>query len=109
MPPKPALRAYNSPERRGLLDAIDSDSSLPSHPALQPDSSDGESHLSFKVASSLSSTPSTLAAEFEIGTGVIIEGEIVSSVTRMDLGKAKPVSVIPVRAASKDGSPVQRV
>jgi hypothetical protein len=109
LPPKPILRAHDSPERCVLLDTTNSDSSLPSHPALQPDSSDGEPHLSFKVASSLGSTPSTLAAEFEIGTGVIVEGEIVSSVSGMDLGEAKPISVIPVRGASKDGSPVQRV
>lgn len=90
-----------------MLDAIDSDSINPAHPILQPESSDGESPESFEVASSLG-TPSTLGGEFESGTAAMIEGEIVNSVPEMDLGKAKPINAIPVRA-SKDGGSIQRV
>lgn len=111
LPPRPILRADGSPERRGLLDATDSDSSLHTHPALQPASTGGyspSSNGSFKVASSLG-TPSTLDSEFEVGEGVTIPGKVVHSVTSMNLEKAKVITAVPVRASDKIATPAQRV
>jgi hypothetical protein len=74
---------------------------------LQPELSDGDSPESFKVASSLGSSPSYASTDVEQGTGVIRLGEKVSVVSGMDLRTAKVMMAVPVRA-SKYGSPVQR-
>ena len=102
LPPKPILRSLESPERRGLVDALDTDILNLNHPVLEPgsSSSDGESLKSFKVASSLGSPSST--GEVEAGTAVVVQG-----VSGMGLGKAKPIKAIPVRVST--GSPMFRV
>lgn len=73
------------------------------HPVLQPELSDGDSPESFKVASSLGSSPSSGSTDVEQGTGVIREGVNVSVVSGMDLPKGRVLKAVP-----KYGSPVQR-
>jgi hypothetical protein len=104
------LRSHDSPERRGLVDALDNDVLNLDHPVLEPESSassDVESFKSFKVASSLGS-PSTIGGEVETGTAVMVKGEILNSVFEKDLAKAKAVNAIPVRN-SNYGSSIERV
>lgn len=107
LPPKPMLRAQDSPERRGLLDATDGDNVNLAHPVLQPEAPGGDSPESFKPTSSLG-TPSTISGEIEQGTAIVVKGERVKAVSGMDFKDATPTTVIPIRA-SKDGNPSQPV
>lgn len=106
LPPKPILRARDSPERRGLVDALDTDRLNLEHPVLESElsflasdseSPDEDSPGSFKVTPSLD-TPSTIGA-VDTGTAVIVEGRMAS---------ANAISAIPVRTPNY-GSPVERV
>jgi hypothetical protein len=71
---------------------------------MEPKSPGGETLDSFKVSPSLT-TLSTESAEVEVGTAVIVEGEVMKSVLGMNFDKAKPINAIPIRL-TKD-TPIQ--
>ena len=97
------LHFHETPKRHGLVNSLDNNILDLGHPVVapgfsSPTSCDEESFKSFRVAPSLCS-PSTFDGDLETGTAVIVQGELVKSMSGMDLEEGKSVKAgsAPVR------------